>query len=93
MKIYSIYHVHDIDGGIGDAVPVETYVASFESETDAKAFVEKYNKPYIYKIPYDELWCNEFVIRELEVIAHKDFDVNKTPEDFGAFIPERKEGK
>ena len=91
MKIYNVYHAYDVDGGYGDAVPVETYVATFESETDAKAFVKKYSNPYVYKKPYEELYCNYYIIRESELVTHAEFDLNDTPKDYGAFIPNRKE--
>lgn len=91
MKIYSVYHIYDVDGGVGDAVPTEALVAIFESETDAKAFVEKYSDPYIYYEPYDELYCNDFFIRESEIVTHAEFDINKTPTDYGIWIPDRRE--
>lgn len=89
MRIYSIYHIYDVDGGIGDAIPKDKCVATFESETDAKAFVEKYSNPYVYNTPYDELYCNEFQIREIEIVSHAEFDINKTPADYGIWIPEK----
>lgn len=89
MKIYSVYHSYDIDGGYGDAVCTDEHVATFANKADAKAFVEKYNNPYIYDKPYDELCCNEFFIREMEIITPAEFDINKTPQDYGVYIPER----
>ena len=88
MKIYNVYHLYDVDGEYGDAVYAETLVAIFASETDAKAFVAKYDNPYVYEKPYQELWCNHYVIRETEIITHEEFDINKTPEDYGAWVPE-----
>jgi hypothetical protein len=93
MKLYNVYHVYDVDGGYGDAVGEENFVVAFERETDAKAFVEKYSKPYVYKRPYEELYCNEFTIRETEIITHAEFDINKTPKEYGIFLPERREMK
>lgn len=93
MKIYNVYHVYDVDGGYGDAVPAEAHVATFESETDAKAFVAKYNDPYVYDEPYNKLYCNEFVIREFNVVTHTEFDINQTPEDYGIWVPWRRSVK
>ena len=91
MKIYNVYHFYEIGDDYGNALFAEDYVATFERETDAKAFVEKYSKPYVYREPYDKLYCNEFVVRESEFITHESFDINKTPEDYGVSIPSRKE--
>lgn len=91
MKIYNVYHVYDIDGGYGDAVREKDFVAAFVSETDAKAFVEKYNAPYVYDEPYNSLCCNEYCIRETEIITHEEFDINKNPKDYGIWVPERME--
>lgn len=82
MKIYNVYHEYDTDGGFGDAIPQSDLVASFEREDDAKAFVEKYSKPYVYSKPYNELWCHELIISEMEIITHEQFDINKTPNDY-----------
>ena len=86
MKIYNVYHLYDVDGGFGDAIPKSEMVAIFESKADAEAFVEKYNKPYVYDKPYDTLWCNEYVVTETEIISHKEFNINKTPEDYGVHL-------
>lgn len=87
MKIYSVYHCYDVDGEFGDAVPKEKLVAIFENKADAKAFVKKYHNPYVYYKPYDELYCNAYCIRETEIVAHKDFDINHGPEWYGIRMP------
>lgn len=87
MKVYSVYHAYDVDGGYGDPVPAEELVATFESETDAKAFVKAYNHPFIYAVPYSELLCNSYFVRETEFVSHAEFDINKTPEMYGIHIP------
>lgn len=89
MKIYNVYHCYDVDSGYGDAVETEILVATFESETDAKTFVEKYSDPYVYKKPYDELYCNVYIIRETELVTHAEFNINKAPEDYGIKLPKR----
>lgn len=88
MTIYNVYHVYDVGDDYGNAIYADDYVASFEREMDAKAFVEKYSKPYIYAKPYEELYCNEFVVRESELVMHENFDLNDTPKDFGVLIPD-----
>lgn len=90
MIIYNVYHVYDVGDEYGNAMYAEDYVASFESEPDAKAFIEKYSNPYIYAKPYDELSCNEFIVRESILITHENFDLNDTPKEYGVFIPDRK---
>ena len=89
MKIYNVAHVYDIDGGFGDVVRGEELVATFANREDAEAFVAKYSHPYVYEVPYDEMWCNQFVIVETEVITHSEFNLDKTPKDYGIWIPER----
>lgn len=83
MKVYNVYHEYDTDGGFGDAIEQADLVATFASEDDAKAFVEKYSQPYVYDRPYNELWCNKLFISETEIITHAEFDINKNPEDYG----------
>lgn len=87
MKIYNVYHLYDVDGGFGDAVPTSELVATFESKADAESFVEKYHNPCVYDIPYAELYCNAYTIMEMEIIPHKDFDLDKTPQDYGIDLP------
>lgn len=91
MTIYNVYHIYEVADEYGNAMCADDYVASFESETDAKAFVEKYSKPYVYAKPYQELECNEYVVRPSELITHANFDINDTPKDYGVFIPDREE--
>lgn len=83
MKIYNVYHEYDTDNGNGDAISQSDLVATFESETDAKTFVEKYSKPYVYDRPYAELYCNQLIISEMEIITHDKFDINKAPDAYG----------
>ena len=90
MTIYNVAHVYDREGEFGDAEYTERLVATFESREDAETFVAKYSKPYIYAKPYDELWCNQFVIIEVEIISHSEFNLDKTPEEYGVWIPERR---
>ncbi len=89
MKIYNVVHVYDKEGGFGDAVRTEEFVAAFENAEDAQAFVEKYSKPYVYDRDrsYVDLYCNQFAIVETEIITHAEFDINKTPKEYGVFIP------
>ena len=87
MKIFNVVHIYDVDGGFGDAIRNEELVAVFASAEDADAFVAKYNRPYVYDRPYAELYCNQFVVVEVEVITHAEFDIDKTPEEYGAWIP------
>ena len=91
MKIYNVAHVYDVDGGYGDAVTVEDFVAAFEREEDATAFVEKYSKPYVYYAPYAELYCNKFAIIETEVVTHSEFNIDKTPKEYGIWLPNKEE--
>ena len=91
MKIYNVAHIYDIDSGFGDAVQTEDFVAAFANRKDAEAFVEKYSKPYVYDIPYAGLYCNKFIIVEAEVITRSEFNLDKTPKEYGIWLPERME--
>jgi hypothetical protein len=83
MKVYNVYHHYDVDGGFGDAIGKSVLVATFESEVDANAFVEKYHSPYVYDRPYASLYCNSLSVSEMEIITHAEFDINKTPDSYG----------
>ena len=83
MVIYNVYHEYDTDGGFGDAIPESDLVASFAREEDAKAFVEKYSNPHVYDRPYAELWCGKLVVSEAKIITPENFDINKSPRDYG----------
>ena len=81
MNIFQVVHVYDEDGGFGDAIRCEKVVAVFESEEDAKAFVERFARPHVYDKPYAYLMCGELDIWEINVIQHKDFDLENWNEN------------
>lgn len=101
MKIYSVYHIYNTAECVKDneygrdfrsiSVDVgEELVASFTSEMNARAFIDKYNKPYIYwELDSWEvqLYCNKYTIRETEIITDTEFDINKTPVGYGIHMP------
>lgn len=55
--IYVVFEDIDIDGGFGDAVATTETVCAFETEGEAKVYVEQNSKPTIYDRPYDDLYC------------------------------------
>ena len=75
MKVFQVIHEYELDGGYGDAVGCEEVVAVFENEEDAKAFVKRFARPHIYDKPYDYLTCGELSISEVEIVLHKDFNL------------------
>lgn len=83
MKIYNVFHHYDDEGNFGDPISQKDLVASFMDEEDAKAFASKYSNPYVYNSYYG-LTCNKLKIEEMEIITHDEFDIDKTPEDYGA---------
>ena len=101
MKVYNVYHTYNTAECVEDneyggdfrsvSVDAETeLVASFTSEINAKAFVDKYSKPYIYfelESWEIQLYCNKYIIKETEVITDTEFDISKTPEDYGIHMP------
>lgn len=54
--IYVVFEDIDIDGGFGDAVATTETVCAFETEGEAKVYVEQNSKPIIYDRPYDDLY-------------------------------------
>lgn len=83
MKIYQVLHQYEVDGGFGDAIGCKDVVACFESEHDANAFCEKYDRTHIYAEPYDELTCGTLLIKEMELVTHKEFNIKNNPSYYG----------
>lgn len=44
---------------------------------DAKTFVNRFEKPHVYDIPYAELACGYLRVEKIEAISHEKFDVDK----------------
>lgn len=74
---YQVFHDYDADGGFGDAIPQSKELVCFESEDDAKTFVNRFEKPHVYDIPYAELACGYLRVEKIEAISHEKFDVDK----------------
>lgn len=67
-KLYAIYHVFDYGLEYGDALHTEElsgYVLATDDEI--KDFIEKWNKPIVYDIPYDELRCHGIRTEEVSI--------------------------
>ena len=67
MKIYVIEHCYDVDGGFGDAIPTRMSICAFKTKEQAEVFVSKNSNPHVYGHPYDDLYCGELEIEELDV--------------------------
>jgi len=74
-KVYIIKELYDVDGGFGDAIPQERIMAITRDEGLAKAYVEKYNKPRVYDIPYAALTEHGLAYEAVELID-PDLDVD-----------------
>lgn len=70
--VYLVQHAYDQDGGFGDAVPCCDVVAAFSTEEKANDFVEKYNKPHVYDVPYSCLECGMLFVEKVSI--DKDID-------------------
>lgn len=84
-NLYAIYHGADEDGGFGDAVWTENMVGlAWATEDEVKAYIEKWDKPEVYDIPYSELICH--VVRVERVTALDDISLVKPystdPDDY-----------
>ena len=76
MTIYNVIHYYGVDGGFGDYVAQTQLLGCFESEEDAKTFIDRFSKPHIYDVPYAELDCGKLGIVPVNVIEHNKFDIN-----------------
>ena len=82
MKVYQVYHIFDIGNGFGYAIEVESLIATFTDKADAEAVKEKLHNPRVYDESYDQLWCGNIVIKEIKVVKHKKFDLDKYKADW-----------
>lgn len=64
MKIYTVIHLYDTDGGFGDAIEQEEVIGIFPTREDAEDVVKRFSRDYIYDKPYDYLHCGVLEIRE-----------------------------
>lgn len=64
--LYRFFERYDEDGGFGDAVSCERELFVAEcTEEEAKAYVEKWDRPYIYDRPYANLYCCNLCYEEV----------------------------
>lgn len=74
MKTFGVFHIFDVDGGIGDAIEEKELVCIFNSEEEANEFKAKYEKPHVYDCPYQCLECGKLEVKELPTSYNdKDF--------------------
>ena len=74
MKTFGVFHIFDVDGGFGDAIPQEELICTFNSVEEAWDFIKKYEKPHVYDCPYQCLECGKLELRELPTTYNeKDF--------------------
>ena len=67
-KLFGVYHVYDVDGGIGDAVEKSDFVGCiYATDEEAKAYVKKWSKPKVYATPYAKLWHHVVVLKEVKI--------------------------
>ncbi len=68
-KVWNVIHIFDVDGGFGDAIYEEEVVLTiYATDEEAKAFEEKYNKPYVYDHPWMDLTCHGVCLEEVKPI-------------------------
>lgn len=84
MKTFGVFHIFDVDGGFGDAIPQEELICTFNSVEEAWDFIKKYEKPHVYDCPYQCLECGQLELRELPTTYNeKDFWwLSEEPEDY-----------
>jgi len=71
--LYNIYHAYDVDGGFGDAIGEQDYVATVEAtEKEIEEFKKEWDKPRIYSRPYADLYEHSIVVEKINVVNIKD---------------------
>lgn len=61
-----ISEIIDVDGGFGDAIPIESPLCIVEgTEEEIEEYCNKYNMPTVYAIPYDQLYCGRLKYSKL----------------------------
>lgn len=78
MKAYGVFHLFDEDGGFGDAIEQSELLDIYEIKKDAEAFITKYENPHVYETG---LKCGVLKLDEINIILHKDFDLEKEPKE------------
>lgn len=63
--MFGVFHKYDVDGGFGDAIAESDLICVFKTVEEANDFVEKYEKPHVYDVPYCELYCGVLEVQEL----------------------------
>ena len=63
--MFGVFHKYDVDGGFGDAIEESDLICVFKTVEEANDFVEKYEKPHVYDVPYCELYCGVLEVQEL----------------------------
>lgn len=67
-KTWIIIHEYDVDGGFGDAITQEEILAVVRAtEKEKDDFLDTYNNPYVYDVPYAELMCHGV---RMELVDH-----------------------
>lgn len=66
--MYNVYHLYDVDGGIGDAVYQKDLLFTTDSKEIADTFVSKYDNSHVYAIPYAKLYQGALRVEEISII-------------------------
>lgn len=71
-----ISEIIDMDGGFGDAIPVESPLCIVEgTEEEVETYCDKYSMPTVYDVPYDQLYCGRLKYSRLP----KEGSLNESP--------------
>lgn len=85
--MFGVFHKYDVDGGFGDAISERDLICVFKTAEEANDFVEKYEKPHVYDVPYCELWCGTLEVQELPTTYNEENfwwlkEESNVPDDF-----------
>ena len=66
---YQVVHKYGAEGDFGGYVPESEVIATFVSERDADAFVERFAKPHVYDNMScaDDLDCGNLIVEEIAI--------------------------
>ncbi len=66
--LWGVYHEYDVDGGVGDSISKRKFVGVVEaSEEEMKHFLDFWNRPRIYRRPYDDLYEHSVLAEKVEL--------------------------
>ena len=82
MTVFQVVHIYEYEDRTYDDFLTftkqgEEILYTFAKKKDAIRFVARYSRPFCFSDWDGEYWAGSLVIREIEVVPHEEFDLNK----------------